>query len=974
MSESLGSRPISGTADRALADIVAEITDRLHAGKDVNIDEFITLHPEFADRLQTILPSLELLHTCGSIPCNDSAAEPSHGTLGDFRILREVGRGGMGIVYEAEQVSLHRRVALKVLPLAGAMDARQLQRFKNESLAAAQLHHTNIVPVYYVGCERGVHFYAMQFIEGQGLADVIAELRDKEKNVSRKAAKDAKEDIDATPDFAPSRLCVSFDSHPESAEQTTKPIAAISTIRSTTDSVYYRVVAELGIQAAEALDYAHENGIIHRDIKPANLLVESSPLVPPGRGVGGEGLRLWITDFGLAQVQGDARMTMTGDLVGTLRYMSPEQALAKRVVVDHRTDIYSLGATLYELLICEPAFAGTDRQELLRQIAFEEPRPPRRLNRAIPAELETIVLKALEKNPADRYGTAKELVDDLRRFVMDEPIRAKRPGVVQRLRKWGTRHRALVASGVICLFVVAIVMAISTVLIWRKQQETDSAYQIAKDQRQEADKQRNEAIASLKDAQAAVDQLLYRVGTQTLGEVPQMERVRREVLTDALGFYKRLLEREHAGTGLRLQTARAWIHAGEVHLMLGDATQAEESIRQGIAVAEELLRQEPVSSEYRQVLAEGWIYLSQVHIQINQLAEAEKALETARKTLVNLVTETPSSEHCLVKLTRTCGDLGTVYARGGKLTLAERWFREALRWGEQGIQAAPDNLYHQQTLATVEGNLGKVLDNLDRPEEGGKLLSQAVQLQEKLVTREPSTTHRSRLANLYRDVGLRQSRLSQLKEAAATHQKAVDLWSQVHNDFPHVPDHAQSYALVLLFAGKDLMALGRDRPALDRMSEAERLYERLANDFPKIKDYAQKLAWCCADRAWLLAASNNPEVRNPAVAIAPAKKAVELIPEDSKHWIILGVAYYRTEQWQAALPAFVEAGKRPAAAGRIDLYFLAMTHWKLGNKDEARKSYGQAETWRLQHLPAKPAMPGIDRQAAELLGIGDQQP
>src|SRR5262249_4626055 len=155
-----------------------------------------------------------------------------------------------------------------------------------------------------------------------------------------------------------------------------------------------------------------EHGIIHRDIKPANLLLENCSLptvyCPP---------RLWVTDFGLAQVQGDSRMTMTGDLVGTLRYMSPEQALAKRVMVDHRTDIYSLGATLYEQLTLEPAFTGSDRQELLRQIAFEEPRLPHRVRRTIPAELETIVLKALEKNPAERYATAKDLADDLRCFV-----------------------------------------------------------------------------------------------------------------------------------------------------------------------------------------------------------------------------------------------------------------------------------------------------------------------------------------------------------------------------------------------------------------------------------------------------------------------------------------------------------------------------------------------------------------------------
>jgi serine/threonine protein kinase len=190
--------------------------------------------------------------------------------------------------------------------------------------------------------------------------------------------------------------------------------AGLTTEGSVRSPGYFRGVARLGVQAAEALQHAHDMGVIHCDIKPSNLLLD-------GRG------DLWVTDFGLAHVQVEASLTLTGDLVGTVRYMSPEQALAKRVAIDHRTDLYSLGATLYELLTLLPAFTGSDRQELLRQITFEEPRPPRRLHRAIPAELETIVLKALEKNPADRYATAQELADDLRRFLEDKPVRARRP-------------------------------------------------------------------------------------------------------------------------------------------------------------------------------------------------------------------------------------------------------------------------------------------------------------------------------------------------------------------------------------------------------------------------------------------------------------------------------------------------------------------------------------------------------------------
>jgi WD40 repeat protein len=208
------------------------------------------------------------------------------------------------------------------------------------------------------------------------------------------------------------------------------------------------------VQAAEALEHAHQMGVIHRDIKPGNLLVDGHR-------------HLWVTDFGLAHCQSHPGLTMSGELLGTLRYMSPEQALAQRVELDHRTDIYSLGVTLYELLALEPAFTGRDRQELLRQIAFEEPRPPRQLNRALPWELETIVLKAIAKSPAERYGTARELGDDLRRFLEDKPIQARRPTLVQRLRKWGRRHPAVVwAAGIVLLLVLA-----SLAIVFRVRQQ-----------------------------------------------------------------------------------------------------------------------------------------------------------------------------------------------------------------------------------------------------------------------------------------------------------------------------------------------------------------------------------------------------------------------------------------------------------------------------------------------------------------------
>jgi serine/threonine protein kinase/Flp pilus assembly protein TadD len=423
------------SAEAVMGALVDEFLERLGRGERPEVEEYARRHPRLAAVLRQMLPALQAVHGSAADRPRSGESPPidPEGPLGDFRIVREIGRGGMGVVYEAVQISLGRRVALKVLPFAAALDAKQLRRFLNEAQAAAHLHHPNIVPVYGVGCERGVHYYAMQLIDGRTLAALIQDLR--------RLAGLEPEGQDAprgpVPEAAPAS---------PTADTVRQPAAAFSTAHSAKDPGYFRTVAGLAVQAALALEHAHNLGVVHRDVKPANLLVDA-----PGN--------LWVTDFGLARVQTDARLTLTGDLVGTLRYMSPEQALARPAGVDHRADLYSLGATLYELLTLEPAFTGRDRQELLRQIAFEEPRPPRRVNRAVPAELETIVLKALAKDPAERYATAGELADDLRRFLEDKPVRARRPSWLERGRKWARRHRPAVWSAAAALLVTLAVLA-----------------------------------------------------------------------------------------------------------------------------------------------------------------------------------------------------------------------------------------------------------------------------------------------------------------------------------------------------------------------------------------------------------------------------------------------------------------------------------------------------------------------------------
>ena len=470
------------TVLRILEDYLAQ----LEKGIPPDPEALLRKHPEVADLLQEYLASLQFLHNAALKLRNDSESGGSvplsrskeTWQLGDYRVIRELGRGGMGVVYEADQISLNRRVALKVLPFAAALEGSYLERFRNEARAAAVLHHQHIVPVYSVGSERGVHYYAMQFIEGRTLAEVIRELRE------LSGLETANQDDFCTNALSSPTLIAGPEDRKESSE--TKPQSASDFSTQRQSQAFFRTVARLGVQAADALEYAHKFGVVHRDIKPANLLLDE-------RG------DLWITDFGLAQIQSDPRLTMTGDLIGTLRYMSPEQSLGQRVV-DHRTDIYSLGSTLYELLTLEPIFADRDRAKLLRQIAFEEPKPPRRIDPRIPIELETIVLKAAAKNVDERYANAKDLADDLERYLNDQPIRARPATTLQRATKWARRHRQIVATAsvaLVVLFVLALVGSLASTALIKRQRDQ------ARDQRGRAEQAAQLAKSRLFEAKLA---------------------------------------------------------------------------------------------------------------------------------------------------------------------------------------------------------------------------------------------------------------------------------------------------------------------------------------------------------------------------------------------------------------------------------------------------------------------------------------
>ncbi len=425
-----------------LAKAMEVYLEQLEAGRRPNRRDFAARFPDIADQLDDHLKGLDFLHgaaadlTASQAP--DSNRLQPQATLGDFRLSRPIGRGGMGIVYEAEQLSLGRTVAVKVLPFAAVLDEQQLKRFHNEARAAATLDHPNIVPVHFVGQERGVHFYAMQLIRGQSLAELIADLREEE-GLPRIWTGEAEE-----------RVAV------KKTADTAKHLWTAAASRSEERERRHQFAAEAGLQAAEALDHAHGVGIVHRDVKPGNLLIDATG-------------KIWVTDFGLACFEHGETLTRTGGVVGTAAYMSPEQALGKRVF-DPRTDVYSLGATLYKLLTLQPP--------ALTHIApsSQDLQPLRKIDNRVPADLETIVMKAMALDPLDRYQTAAAMGDDLRCYLEGRAILARPVGLLERGRRWVLRRRRLaLAMSVTALLALVLMLAGMTIY---SQQMADYAEQL----------------------------------------------------------------------------------------------------------------------------------------------------------------------------------------------------------------------------------------------------------------------------------------------------------------------------------------------------------------------------------------------------------------------------------------------------------------------------------------------------------------
>ncbi len=1001
-------------ADTLLDRLADEFSERISRGERLDIEEYAQQYPELSNVIRELFPALAAL---AESPDADVTAEsnqrPRYRAIGDFRLIRQVGRGGMGIVYEAEQISLHRRVALKILPFAAVLDPRHLQRFKNEAQAAAALHHPHIVPVHSVGTDRGVHYYAMQYVDGQNLANVlrqmrlsqvegaIAEIPENTRHVSHESDDGQSFACDLVLDYQAGNqeLLSGEQSPPDSLPATanslhdTQPVQHYSTASLHDRREKYRTIAKLGIQAAEALDYAHEHGIVHRDIKPSNLLIDA------------EG-DLWITDFGLAQIEAGGSLTLTGDCVGTLQYMSPEQALGHRGVVDHRTDIYALGVTLYELLTCRSMLPDLDKAVLLKKIADEDPPPPSSIDRNVPTDLETIVLKAIAKDPQERYASAGELAEDLHCFLELKPIRAKRPGLWDRWAKWSRRNHTLVLSVAAVLFLA--VMGLSASIFSVK-----SAYDAELEQRRVAETETRRADINLMRALQAVNAMLTEVASAEINNMPQTEKLRRALLRKAVDFHESLLAEHRENPTIRYETAKAYVRISKLHEALGEFELAETSGNRAIAMLNDLIASSPMNAEYRNSLTMAYenVALALFQLRPHRINDAQTACRLQLDESRRLVRDFPHRVEFRRRLAENLTDLGNFLWESPLRSESEAPLQEAVRiW--DAIVADDPQLADESDRAHSHQWLGGMLMKTRRFEEAEQELMFANQVYERLVREQPGhEEYRGRLAHNRAYLGNLHLHRGDIEQAQDYYRQAIQLRERLVQEFPEVYEHKRRLVICYGDLARTLARKGEYDRARDVLEKRLDLSRVVSEQFPEISRKPGSRAWPLYDLglayfkagridsarehfyssiqylkkdadefdesfkaqhwfSWLLVACPIEDLRNAKIALKHAQRAIQLDSSSAEAHCVLGVAHFQLEEYSAAQSALTRARERSQSETfAVACYTLAMIAWKQNRHDDARELFQTAVAWKDSHERYDEGVDWAHDEAALTLGV-----
>jgi len=825
-----------------------------------------------------------------------------------FRILREHARGGLGAVFVAQDEELHRQVALKEIQEKYAHHAESQSRFLLEAEVTGGLEHPGIVPVYGLGrYPDGRPFYAMRFIRGDSLHEAIRRFY---------AADDGKRD--------PGERSLAF-----------------------------RELLGQFVTACNALAYAHDRGVLHRDVKPHNIML----------GKFGETL---LVDWGLAKVlgdrdghskseegvllrsaSGDSTPTQAGHVMGTPAYMSPEQAEGRLDVLGPASDIYSLGATLYELLTGKQAVGGGHVGEILARVKRGDWLPPRKVRKDVPAPLDAICRKALALRPEDRYATALELAVDIEHWLADEPVTAYREPFTWKLRRWVRRHRGL-AAGVAGLLITAVAaLAVGIVLV--------------------NDQKNQKEQARLLTWQALDDMTSTAIGgwfaRQKTGK---LEQAQKEFLERGRESYRQFAQESGASEEVRSRVAAAHLRLGDMYSWLGQGRDAEEAYHGAIDHYKELVNDFPKAEDYQRELAKGYNNLGNLLKDTNRSRDAEKVFRESLTNLKKLVEKSPAAKYHQ-DLAGTYNDLANLLRDMGGLEQAETAYHEAIAINKRLMEQSPEVAEYREELAGNQNNLGILLGRRGRPEEAEQAYREALALYRKLSREFPTATkYIHRTAQSHQNMGALLTRIGHLPEAETALQEAVALFQQLVGEFRAVPVYRQELAATYDHLGTLLKEAGQSKESEAAYRDAEKICKRLVDESPDTPSYRQDLGRSLNNVGILLVETGQPEAAEAAYsdAISLQKRLVADFPEKPDYANQLAITMISMAELLRERKDFVKARELLDAANthhqavlkaaplnadyrrffRINRVVLASILAGSGNHDAARQTAAQLAT------------------------------
>lgn len=721
--------------------------------------------------------------------------------IGQYQLLKRIGQGGMGVVFLAEQTApFQRQVAVKVIR-AGMDSAQVVARFEQERQALALMNHPNIAKVIDGGLTPdGRPYFAMELIEGLPIT----------------------------------QYCDQFQLTPRQRLDLFRPVC-------------------------EAIQHAHQKGIIHRDLKPSNVLVTETEGKPTAK----------VIDFGVAKAIGtrlaaETLHTHLGSIIGTLEYMSPEQAVPDQDDVDTRSDIYCLGVLLFELLtgttpLQRQNLKNAAVHELLRFICEEEtPKPsdrlsaiqdltaiaasrgvePKALEHALKGDLDWIVMKCLEKDRNRRYASASAVARDIERFLSDEPVEAGPPGTTYRMRKFLWRNRwALTVASLLLLTMVVGIIGTTIGMIQAARGRAD-----ARDALVISEKQRVRAERHYQRAMSAVDRLLTHVGEVRLESVPLMDQTRLRLLQDALDFYREMLQEEDDDPVARRELGLAWRRVGDLQSRLGDK-QAEDSFKRAIEIQQQLLKERPDDDHTNHDYVKSQRYLGYELFRCGRLPEAGQ-IASELLSRQSFTTDEAISEQSLLLYLQ-----GSIYSATRKSDEAILAFKEGLALTDSLVRSNPSRTEYQLSRANVLNRLGSEYRVRRSWEEAERYYEDSRAAMDQLLTIEPDNpTAKLRLAVVYNNLGLLFSNRDRPTDAMAANQKAISLFSALDRDHPGLPDYkwllARSLNNTALFHSRS----GDPAQAAAENEKVVLIFKELMNSFPQRLDFMESYASSCGNQ------------------------------------------------------------------------------------------------------------------------------